>query len=134
MTGGIPPISLSWCRAPRDSQPEFFSQLNTCSHSPYITSSLTRGWVCHLQLLLALASAFILGSDSHGTRDHILLSQVQDFPFRCLLQLAGLRWRYMTPLHTGIYGSCLVLACLLLNEKGSIKKRMGNTAIHHLRF
>jgi hypothetical protein len=46
----------------------FFSQLNTCGHSPYITSSLTRGWVCHLQLLLTLASAFSLGSESHGTR------------------------------------------------------------------
>jgi hypothetical protein len=44
----------------------FFSQLNTCGHSPYITSSLTRGWVCHLQLLLVLASAFILGSESVG--------------------------------------------------------------------
>jgi hypothetical protein len=32
----------------------FFSQLNTCSHSPYITSSVTRGYVCHLQLLLAV--------------------------------------------------------------------------------
>jgi hypothetical protein len=37
-----------------------FSHLNTCGHNPYITSSLTRGWVCHLQLLLALASAFLL--------------------------------------------------------------------------
>jgi hypothetical protein len=24
----------------------FFFQLNTCSHSPYVTSSLMRGWVC----------------------------------------------------------------------------------------
>jgi hypothetical protein len=30
--------------------------------------SLTRGRVCRLQLLLALASADIFGSDSHGTR------------------------------------------------------------------
>jgi hypothetical protein len=36
----------------------FFFQLNTCGHSPYVTSSLTRGWVCRLQLLLALANAF----------------------------------------------------------------------------
>jgi hypothetical protein len=43
-----------------------FSQLNTCGHSPYITSSLTRGWVCHLQLLLALASAFIFEFESCG--------------------------------------------------------------------
>jgi hypothetical protein len=33
---------------------------------------------CHLQLLLALASAVILGSESHGTNDHILLPQILD--------------------------------------------------------
>jgi hypothetical protein len=83
-----------------------------------------RGLVYNLQLLLALASAVILGSESRGTRDHILLSQVGNFPqpegpgprfyilqeqggpvilpgtgfpFRRPLQLAGLRWRYSTP-------------------------------------
>jgi hypothetical protein len=77
-----------------------------------------------LQLLLALASAVILGSDSHGVYDHILLSQIRDspqpggpgpricisqeqggpvilpatgFPFLCLLRLAGLQWRYSNP-------------------------------------
>jgi hypothetical protein len=50
-----------------------------------------------LQLLLAFASAVILGSKSRGTRDHILLSQIRDFPFRRLLRLAGLKWRYSTP-------------------------------------
>jgi hypothetical protein len=40
--------------------------------------SLTREWVCRLQLLLVLASAVILGSESRGTRDHILLSQIRD--------------------------------------------------------
>jgi hypothetical protein len=59
--------------------------------------SLTRGRVCRLQLLLALTSADIFGSDSHGTRDHNLLSQIRDFPSRRLLRLAGLRWRYSTP-------------------------------------
>jgi hypothetical protein len=48
--------------------------MNTCGHSPYITYCLTRRWVCHLQLLLALASAFILASESRETRDHILFS------------------------------------------------------------
>jgi hypothetical protein len=43
-------------------------------------SSMTRGWVCRLQLLLGLASAVILGSKSRGTRDHILLSQIRDSP------------------------------------------------------
>jgi hypothetical protein len=97
----------------------FFSQLNTCGYSPYVTSSLTRRWVCRLQLLLALASAFILRSESRRTHDHIVLSRIRDshylearssylyppeaglptytpgneFPFRRLLRLAGLRWR-----------------------------------------
>jgi hypothetical protein len=42
--------------------------------------SLTRVWVCFLQLLLVLAIVVILGSESRGTRDHILLSQFQDSP------------------------------------------------------
>jgi hypothetical protein len=46
---------------------------------------------------LVLASAVILGSESLGTRDHILLSQIRDFLFRRLLRLAGLWWRYSTP-------------------------------------
>jgi hypothetical protein len=37
--------------------------------------SLTRGRVCLLYMLLTLASAVFLGSESLGSRDHILLSQ-----------------------------------------------------------
>jgi hypothetical protein len=86
--------------------------------------SLTRERVCRLQLLLILASSVIRGSQSRVTRDHILLSQIRDspkpggpspriymsqeqggpvippgteFPFRRLLRLAGLRWRYSNP-------------------------------------
>jgi hypothetical protein len=44
--------------------------------------SLARGRVCHLQLLLALTSAVIFRSESRVTRDHILLSQIWDFPFQ----------------------------------------------------
>jgi hypothetical protein len=105
-----------------------FFQLNTCGYSPYVTSSLMRGWVCRLQLLLALASAVIFGSESRGTRDHILLSQVRDspiwrarspylylqeqggpvippgtgFPFRRLSRLAGLWRRYLNPPPHGV--------------------------------
>jgi hypothetical protein len=39
---------------------------------------LTRERVCRLQLLLVLASAVILGSESCGTREHILLPQIRD--------------------------------------------------------
>jgi hypothetical protein len=73
-TGGLPPISSSWRRAPWDSRPEFFSQLNTCGHSPYITSSLMRLYVCHLQLLLVLVSAFLLGSDPWDSRPYFIIS------------------------------------------------------------
>jgi hypothetical protein len=59
--------------------------------------SLTRGWVCPSQLLLGLANAVILGSESHRTRGHILLFQIREFHFRRLLRLAGLHWRYLAP-------------------------------------
>jgi hypothetical protein len=38
--------------------------------------SLTRGWVCLLYRLLVLARAVFLRSESLGTRDRILLSQI----------------------------------------------------------
>jgi hypothetical protein len=109
---------------PLESHGQYFFQLNTCGHSPYVTSSLTRELVCGLQFLLALPSAVILGSESRGTQEHILLSQVRDssnlddhvppylyppgtgepsyapgtgFPLRRLLRLTGLRLRYSTP-------------------------------------
>jgi hypothetical protein len=59
----------------------FFFQLNTCYHSPYVTSSLTRRWVCRLQLLLVFVSEVILRSESRGTHDHILLSQIRQSPY-----------------------------------------------------
>jgi hypothetical protein len=123
-TGGLPPISSPYRQAPRGSQPEiFFSQLYPYGPSPNVTSSLTRIWVCSLELLLVLASAVILRYGSHGTHDHILVSDLRlpkpggpgpriyisqeqggpvitpgtGFPFRRLLRLAGLRWRYSTP-------------------------------------
>jgi hypothetical protein len=58
----------------------FIFQLNTYGYSPYVTSSLMRGWVCRLQLLFVLASAVILRLVSGGTHDHILLSQIRDSP------------------------------------------------------
>jgi hypothetical protein len=65
-TGGLPSLSSSWRQAPWGSRLRIFFQFNTCSHSPYVTSSLTRGWVCRLQLLLVLASADILMSSLTG--------------------------------------------------------------------
>jgi hypothetical protein len=58
----------------------FILQLNTCGYSPYVTSSMTREWVCRLQLLLVLASAVIHRSESRGTNYHSVLSQIRDSP------------------------------------------------------
>jgi hypothetical protein len=101
-----------------------FFQLIPCGYSPYVISSLTTGWVGRLQLLLGLASAVILRSESRGTHDHISVSQTRDSPnlevqvpafilpqeqggpdippgtgfyFNRLLGLARLQWRYSTP-------------------------------------
>jgi hypothetical protein len=74
----LPPSSFSWRQAPWGPRQAIFFQLNISTYSPYVTCSLTRGWVCHLQFLLALASEVFLGSESRGTHDHILLSQIRD--------------------------------------------------------
>jgi hypothetical protein len=104
----------------------FFRQLRVCY---FVAVSLTREQICNLLLLLVLASAVPLGSDSRGTQDHILPSQFLRFPqpggsgpriyipqelggpvippgtgipFCRLLRLAGLRWRYSIPRPYGI--------------------------------
>jgi hypothetical protein len=83
--------------------PSNFFQLSTCDHSPYVTSSLARGWVCRLQLLLTFASAVILRSESRGTHNHILLSQIRDSPpWRArspYLYPPGTWWPSYTPRH-----------------------------------
>jgi hypothetical protein len=56
----------------------FIFQFNTCGYRPYVTSSLTRGWVCRFQLLLVVASVVILRSKYRGTHYYILLSQIRD--------------------------------------------------------
>jgi hypothetical protein len=59
--------------------------------------------MCHLQLLLVLASAVILRSEFRGTHDRILLSQIRDtptwrprFPY---LYTPGREWSSYTPSH-----------------------------------
>jgi hypothetical protein len=90
-------VSKSWYRAPSGAHDKIFIsvwRLRSCFRG---APSLTRGRVCLLYVPLALASAVFLGSESLGTCDRILLSQIWDFPYRRLLRLAGSRWRYSTP-------------------------------------
>jgi hypothetical protein len=67
-------VSKSWCRALSVAHDQIFItvwQLRSCS---LWALSLTRGRVCLLYMMLALASVVFLGSESFGTRDHILFS------------------------------------------------------------
>jgi hypothetical protein len=57
-----------------------FLHLNTCGYSPYVTPCPKRGWICRLKLLMIFASTVIIRSESRGTHDHIILSQVRDAP------------------------------------------------------
>jgi hypothetical protein len=58
----------------------------------YGESSLRRGWVCSLQLLLDLASAVFLGPESHGTHDHILLFQIWEIQSKVLHIIVDAPW------------------------------------------
>jgi hypothetical protein len=125
---------------PLETHGQNFSQLNTCGHSPYISSSLTRGWVCDLQWLLSFASAFILGSESRGTPDHILIYQIRVFLIRRLLRLAGLWWRYWTPPPHGRASQVIVkvkVKCLLpegQSESLGVEPHLGLTTRYLLLF
>jgi hypothetical protein len=97
--------SLPWNEAPIwGLRPDFITvrEMRICWHGAL---SLTRGRVCRLQLLLALAGAVILGSESLGTCDHILLSQIWDPPpptWRASsshLYPPGTGWPSYTPKH-----------------------------------
>jgi hypothetical protein len=69
-------VSLPWNKAPIwGLRPDFYYCQTAVGLLMWsaLSLSLTRAWVCRSQLLLILASAVILGSESRGTRDHILL-------------------------------------------------------------
>jgi hypothetical protein len=84
--------SLPWCQTP------IWGPRPDCYYSQTVAGcrcgvpSLTIGCVRRLQLLLVLASAVILGSESCGTQDHILLSTDSRLP-----QLGGLGPRIYNP-------------------------------------
>jgi hypothetical protein len=93
----------------------------------------TRERVCRLQLLLVLASAIILGSESLGTHEH-LLSQIRDSPptWRVrspYLYPQGIGWPSYIPKHWVPFSSStsrratvevFELACL---QPGSVLRR-----------
>jgi hypothetical protein len=89
-------VSKPWCRAPSGAHDQIFVtvwHLGSCFLWGALSDERTG-----LSFIYAagpyqrsLSRVLVL-----GTLDHILLSQIWDFPFRRLLQLAGSRWRYST--------------------------------------
>jgi hypothetical protein len=97
-------VSKSSCQAPSGAHDQILIitvwQLRSCfCRAP----SLTRVQVCLLYMLMALVSAVFL-----GTCDHILLSQIWDFPFCRLLRLAGSWWRYSAPPPHRVLGNFII--------------------------
>jgi hypothetical protein len=84
-----------------------------------------RVWAYRLQLPLAFASAVILGSESRGTHDHILLSQI-----RHSLNLEDQVSVFVSPrdrvsqLYPQALGSLLVASCDSQGCGGGIRPRL----------
>jgi hypothetical protein len=92
-------LRVSWCGAP----------------------SLTGGQVCSLQLVLDLASATILGSESGRTRSY-LYPPGTGYPCRRPLRLTGLEWRYSTRLQTGLHLRQFIVILLLQTSRHEPRK------------
>jgi hypothetical protein len=78
-----PTLSRPVCLAvkhPSGAQDQIFVTVRQLCFCSCGAPCLTRVRVCRLQLLLALASTVILGSESRGTHGHILLSQILESP------------------------------------------------------
>jgi hypothetical protein len=99
---------------------------------PYVTSFLTRGWICRLQFQLVLASAIILSSESRGTQDHILLSQIRDSlnidgPISVFIS----PWNRMARLYPQALGSFFVTSYDSQGYGGGIRPRLHTNALRY---
>jgi hypothetical protein len=101
-------VSKSWYRAPSGAHDQIFISVWQLLSSFRGAPSLTRGRVCLLYVPLALANAVFLGSLSLGTCDHILLSQIWDFPFRLIIKTEFLL-HYIYKLNSYLKGNTLHL-------------------------
>jgi hypothetical protein len=96
-------VSKPWCRSLSGAHYQLFItvwQLRSCLCG---APSLSRGQVCLLYMLLALARAVFLGSESLGTRDHILPYQIETSFFVASYDSQGHGGGIRPRLHTGAW-------------------------------
>jgi hypothetical protein len=87
--------------------------------------SLTRERIYRLQLLLALASAVILGFESGGTHDHILFSQIRDSPnLECQVPIFMSLRKRVAQLYPQALGSPFVTSYDTQGYGGGIRTRL----------
>jgi hypothetical protein len=91
----------------------FLRQLRICY---FLAPSPTTGRVCNLLLLLGLASAVPLGSESRGPQDHILLSKFFGLP-----QFGGVGPRTYIPQELGGPAIPQGTGFLLTNRRSTVK-------------
>jgi hypothetical protein len=64
---------------PLETHDQYFFQLNTWGHNPYVIYTLTKGWLCRLQFLLASPAQSFSGQ-SRGTHDHVYCLRLETPP------------------------------------------------------
>jgi hypothetical protein len=92
----------------------------------------TRGRYCRLQMLLALASAVILGSECRGTHDNILRSQIRDLPnLEGQVPVFTSPRKRVTQLYPPALGSLFVASYDSQGYGGGIRTHL-HTGLHHV--
>jgi hypothetical protein len=98
-----------------------------CGHSPYVKSSLTRRLVCRLQLLLALASAVVLGPSSAGLMTIFYCLRLDSSKLEGQVPVFIPPKKRVAQLYTQVPGSLLVASYTSQGYGGGIRTRVENT-------
>jgi hypothetical protein len=126
--------SFRFGEKPLETTSNFLFPTEFLRYSPYVTSSLMKGWVCRLQLLLALASAVSLRSESRGSHctvsdrrlrgpgPRIYIPQEQGV-FDCPTYNPFARTEYKAPFPT-------IVPCIFVVRWKCLPSRCLETALH----
>jgi hypothetical protein len=116
----------------------FIFQPNICDFSPYVTSSLTRGWFVVYNCCWPSPAQALLGSCVRVPRDsyHSLPSQTRNFPnLEGRVPVFIFHWYRVVQLHPQALGALFVSSCISHGYGGGIRTRLhGGTIIIFIIF